>query len=142
MAKSRSARLLARAGVGIDALKQSGTVNIGCEATYPPFSFLQGGAIVGYDVKDRFETLVNAQDFSARVSFKEIKEGKKHVAQAALFNLAENNLKNYPPHHEGLTTGDVLELICLWRTEILRTDYTTNPLGNRPPPQLEPPTAP
>lgn len=43
-------------------------------------------AIAGVDVKDRFETLVNAQDFAARISFKEIKEGKKHLAQTALFD--------------------------------------------------------
>jgi len=50
-------------------------------------------AIIGYDVKDRFETLVNAQDFSARLSFKEIKEGKKHRALAALFNLENKTVK-------------------------------------------------
>lgn len=50
-------------------------------------------AIVGYDVKDRFETLVNAHDFSARLSFKEIKEGKKHQTLAALFNLPEKSVK-------------------------------------------------
>ncbi|MBL8191630.1 MAG: DUF3108 domain-containing protein [Acidobacteria bacterium] len=43
-------------------------------------------AIAGVDVKDRFETLVNVQDFSARIGFKELKEGKKHLAQTALFD--------------------------------------------------------
>ncbi|MFN0108411.1 MAG: DUF3108 domain-containing protein [Blastocatellia bacterium] len=50
-------------------------------------------AIIGYDVKDRFETLVNAQDFSARLSFKEIKEGKKHRAQTAVFNVEDKSVK-------------------------------------------------
>ncbi len=50
-------------------------------------------AIVGYDVKDRFETLVNAHDFSTRLSFKEIKEGKKHQALSALFELPEKTVK-------------------------------------------------
>ena len=50
-------------------------------------------AIAGVDVRDRFETLVNAQDFAARVAFKEIKEGKKHLAQTALFNASEKNVK-------------------------------------------------
>lgn len=49
-------------------------------------------AIVGYDVKDRFETLVNPHDFSARLSFKEIKEGKKHQAQTAVFNLEDKSV--------------------------------------------------
>lgn len=49
-ALSTSARPARAADDGIEALKRSGTVNIGCEATYPPFSFRQGGAIVGYDV--------------------------------------------------------------------------------------------
>lgn len=35
---------------GIDALKRTGLINIGCEATYPPFSFRKDGTIVGYDV--------------------------------------------------------------------------------------------
>ncbi|HQR32605.1 MAG TPA: DUF3108 domain-containing protein [Blastocatellia bacterium] len=50
-------------------------------------------AIVGYDVKDRFETLVNPHDFSARLSFKDIKEGKKHRALAALFNSDTKTVK-------------------------------------------------
>lgn len=50
-------------------------------------------AIAGVDVKDRFETLVDTRDFSARVSFKEIKEGKKHLAQTALFNSADKTVK-------------------------------------------------
>jgi len=50
-------------------------------------------AIAGVDVKDRFETLVDAKDFSARLSFKEIKEGKKRVAQAALFDSAQQTVK-------------------------------------------------
>ncbi len=58
-------------------------------------------AILGIDVKDRFETLVDAKDFDAHVSFKEIKEGKKHIAQTALFDHQQqtvsfklNDLKN------------------------------------------------
>lgn len=58
-------------------------------------------AILGIDVKDRFETLVDARDFAAHLSFKEIKEGKKHIVQTALFdhqqqtvNFKLNDLKN------------------------------------------------
>jgi hypothetical protein len=54
-------------------------------------------AIIGYDVKDRFETLVNAHDFSARLSFKEVKEGKKHRAQSVVFNL-ENKSAKFTDH--------------------------------------------
>lgn len=49
--------------------------------------------IAGVDVKDRFETLVNAHDFAARLSFKEIKEGKKHQALTALFDPAQKSVK-------------------------------------------------
>ena len=52
---------------------------------------------MGIEASDRFETLVNAQDFSARVSFKEIKEGKKHVAQTALFDRVEQKV-NFTAH--------------------------------------------
>ncbi|MGF1528697.1 MAG: transporter substrate-binding domain-containing protein [Candidatus Competibacterales bacterium] len=41
---------LARAAVTLDDIKQSGVLRIGCEATYPPFTFREAGEIVGYDV--------------------------------------------------------------------------------------------
>src|SRR4030095_14894267 len=50
--------------------------------------------ILGYDVRDRFETLVDLRDFSARVSLKETKEGKKHSIQSALFDRADQQV-NY-----------------------------------------------
>ncbi|MDX2043596.1 MAG: DUF3108 domain-containing protein [Acidobacteriota bacterium] len=50
-------------------------------------------AIAGVDVKDRFETLVNAEDFAARIGFKELKEGKKHLAQTVLFDAAGKTVK-------------------------------------------------
>jgi len=50
-------------------------------------------AITGVDVKDRFETLVDARDFAARLGFKEIKEGKKHQAQALLFDQTRQTVK-------------------------------------------------
>ncbi len=34
----------------LEAARKAGSVRIGCEATYPPFSFRRGQAIVGYDV--------------------------------------------------------------------------------------------
>jgi hypothetical protein len=50
-------------------------------------------AIAGIDVRDRFETLVDMRDFSARLSFKETKEGKKHTAQSAHFDRADQQVK-------------------------------------------------
>ncbi len=50
-------------------------------------------AILGVDVRDRFETLVDVRDFSARLSFKETKEGKKHTALSALFDRTEQQVK-------------------------------------------------
>ena len=38
------------ADASLDAVKQNGVINIGCEATYPPFTFRKGSDIVGYDV--------------------------------------------------------------------------------------------
>src|SRR5215468_8824702 len=49
--------------------------------------------IFGVDVRDRFEALVDLRDFSARVSLKEVKEGKKHSVQSAVFDPAEE--QNY-----------------------------------------------
>ena len=42
-------------------------------------------AIIGYDVNNRYATLVNREDFAARLHLREIKEGKKRVRQSALF---------------------------------------------------------
>jgi hypothetical protein len=42
-------------------------------------------AILGIDVRNRYETLVDRQDFTARLHFREIQEGKKHQAQSASF---------------------------------------------------------
>jgi hypothetical protein len=50
-------------------------------------------AILGVDVRDRFETLVDMRDFSARLSFKETKEGKKHTMRSALFERADQQVK-------------------------------------------------
>lgn len=60
----------------------------------------------------------------------------------ALFNLAENNLRSYPNPHDGIATLEVLALISDWRVGIVERDYTVNPLGNRPPPRLQTPSAP
>jgi hypothetical protein len=50
-------------------------------------------SIAGIDVRDRFETLVDLRDFSARVSLKEMKEGKKHAIQSALFDRDDQQVK-------------------------------------------------
>jgi hypothetical protein len=50
-------------------------------------------ALFGVDVRDRFETLVDMRDFSARVHIKEVKEGKKHFIQSSLFDRAEQQVK-------------------------------------------------
>lgn len=38
------------ADTSLDAIRQKGVIAIGCEATYPPFTFRKGQEIVGYDV--------------------------------------------------------------------------------------------
>jgi hypothetical protein len=43
-------------------------------------------AIIGFDVNNRYATLVNREDFSARLHWREIKEGKKRIRQSALFD--------------------------------------------------------
>ncbi|HEV2663634.1 MAG TPA: DUF3108 domain-containing protein, partial [Blastocatellia bacterium] len=50
-------------------------------------------ALFGADVRNRFETLVDIRDFSARVSFKEEKEGKRHIVQSTIFDRAEQQVK-------------------------------------------------
>jgi polar amino acid transport system substrate-binding protein len=43
-------RFAAAAGLSLADIKQSGVLKIGCEATYPPFTFREGGQLTGYDV--------------------------------------------------------------------------------------------
>jgi hypothetical protein len=45
-------------------------------------------AIFGIDVNNRYETLVDRQDFSARLHFRQIQEGKKRQAQGSVFDPA------------------------------------------------------
>jgi hypothetical protein len=51
-------------------------------------------ALLGIDVHDRFETLVDARDLSARLSFKQLKEGKKRTAESALFDRQGQSIKH------------------------------------------------
>jgi len=50
-------------------------------------------ALFGVDVRNRFEALVDMRDFSARVNFKEEKEGKKHIVQSTIFDRAEQQVR-------------------------------------------------
>lgn len=43
-------------------------------------------SLVGFDVKNRYQAMVNRSDFTARISFKEIVEGKKHQTRTAVFD--------------------------------------------------------
>ncbi len=50
--------------------------------------------LTGFNVRDRFEALVERSDFSARLSFREEEEGKKHVAKTTLFDPTDNIVKH------------------------------------------------
>src|SRR5258708_19689132 len=43
-------RLASAAGLSLDDIKKAGVLRIGCEPTYPPFTFREGGVLNGYDV--------------------------------------------------------------------------------------------
>ena len=49
-------------------------------------------AILGLDVKNRYEALTEARDFSARLGVREIKEGKKNIVQSVLFDRARQTV--------------------------------------------------
>lgn len=66
-------------------------------------------------VNDRFETLVDAHDFGARLSFKEIQESKNHSAHATLFDrekqtakyiVTDLNKPESPPREKPLAISD------------------------------------
>jgi predicted metal-dependent hydrolase len=48
---------------------------------------------------------------------------------AALFKLAQANLKKYPPAHELLDLKKVLRLIAGWLGQLEAGDFTVNPLS-------------
>src|SRR5262245_57262034 len=50
-------------------------------------------ALVDVAVRNRVETLGDMRDFSARVNFKEEKEGKKHIVQSTIFDRAEQQVR-------------------------------------------------
>jgi predicted metal-dependent hydrolase len=53
---------------------------------------------------------------------------------AALFKLADANLKNYAPQHQQLSVGELRELAARWLAELEASGFTVNPLtaANRP----------
>jgi predicted metal-dependent hydrolase len=55
---------------------------------------------------------------------------------AALFRLAEFNLRRYPSVHEGLDVAAVLNLAQQWREDLETGRYETHPLGPARRPQL------
>jgi predicted metal-dependent hydrolase len=56
---------------------------------------------------------------------------------AALFKLARTNLAKYPAMHEQLDLRAVLSLIESWLTALEGTEFTINPLRERPAPRLD-----
>jgi predicted metal-dependent hydrolase len=56
---------------------------------------------------------------------------------AALFKLAEANLKSYPAVHESLELGPVLALIHASLHELERSRFETNPLKSGTAPELK-----
>jgi predicted metal-dependent hydrolase len=55
---------------------------------------------------------------------------------AALFKLAEANLRNYPNLHEQLPLPALLALIRQWLACLEQSNYTANPLESQAPPLL------
>ena len=93
-------------------------------------------ALFGIDVKARYETLVDANDFSARLSFMEMKEDKKHIVQTAVFDRAGQQVKylttdfakpdqapraKFLPHQEGMLS--LLSAIYFTRLQKYKEDH-------------------
>lgn len=55
---------------------------------------------------------------------------------AALFRLAEANLRKYPPNHQHLHIPGVLRVIESWLAELQKHDFQKNPLTSGQPPVL------
>ena len=55
---------------------------------------------------------------------------------AALFNLAQENLRKYPATHERLDVQATLELIRAWRGQLEAAEFQVNPLNPGSAPKL------
>jgi predicted metal-dependent hydrolase len=55
---------------------------------------------------------------------------------AALFKLADANLRKYPAHHEHLAMPVVLALIHHWQARLEQSDFASNPLHSEARPVL------
>jgi len=55
---------------------------------------------------------------------------------AALFRLSQTYLRQYPRDHQGLDVMNLLALADEWVAELERRNFRTNPLGEKPAPQL------
>ena len=55
---------------------------------------------------------------------------------AALFKLAESNLRGYAATYESLEVNQVLQLISDWQQRLESSQFTANPLKTDPPPRL------
>lgn len=60
-------------------------------------------------------------------AFVHLQKGRLRPA-AALFKLADANLKNYPQEHGQLNLRELRELIARWLTELEAGGFNTNPL--------------
>lgn len=58
----------------------------------------------------------------------------------SLFNLADNNLRQYPAIHDGIDLTSVLGLIDDWRGRVGQDSGAPNPLRSGPSPRLARPT--
>jgi predicted metal-dependent hydrolase len=68
-------------------------------------------------------------------AFVHLKKNRLRPA-AALFNLAESNLKKFPGVHERLEIETVLGLIQLWRERLETGRFEINPLNAETAPEL------
>jgi predicted metal-dependent hydrolase len=57
---------------------------------------------------------------------------------AALFKLAQANLRQYPATHERLDVAGVLGVIADWLARLEESGFAVNPLDHRAPPRLAP----
>jgi predicted metal-dependent hydrolase len=57
---------------------------------------------------------------------------------AALFKLADANLKKYPPHHDQLNLRELAELIAVWLDKLEAGGFNTNPLTSANHPRIIP----
>ncbi len=104
-----------RKHVDLDPLKQD-TIIVGTNAEYPPFSFIQNGKLIGFDIDvarevvHRLDKKIEFKDMAFTTLIPELQRGRVHLIAAGMTPTPERakRIAFTEPH----LTGDILVIVA------------------------------